>query len=495
MAQKLLTSLLILYFGLPFENLSQKIIDIKADLIQLDENGFRLYKESISGDYYEIELDLNRLYDFEYRLELYSDLIDSAKISDTAIPVTALQNISQEELESINSHIYYEYEPNFIQQLSYFNSGFFTLRNYRLEQSSYDSKKDQNWSRQDTYYYNYFVLRINQDKQLYVLVEHDSYYSSADIEGIFGKTGSGFVGILNGDFFKHGNEKTYSIEKSLIQNYSYDNPPEEKYRITESNKLKENVFDEVLISEDYDSLYIENGFIIGLKNNQYDIYNYKLNKISPPKTRGVHTHADYDCQVLIGNQIRWLKKSGELLKKREPKTFMVCGTVTTVEKELSLPNDSIKIIKRIDHFDGKEPILSSFMFKNLNYSDIWFLNGAKTVSYDGNSGINATYDIPGEEYKLLIVKDKGKYGLVEYESMDEKVMLKEIVSPQYDSIIFKNYYHPILLKKDNLYGYHKLNEKLRYKSISAFDKSFARFTLPSGKKGWLDIKGREYMDK
>ncbi len=162
---------------------------------------------------------------------------------------------------------------------------------------------------------------------------------------------------------------------------------------------------------------------------------------------------------------------------------------------MSLTNDSIKIIKRIDHFDGKEPIVSSFMFKNHDYSDIWFLNGAKTVRYDGNSGINATYDIPGEEYKLLIVKDKGKYGLLEYENMDEKAVLNEILSPKYDSIIFKNYYHPILLKKDNLYGFHKLNEKLRYKSISAFDKSFARFTLPSGKKGWIDINGREYMDK
>ncbi len=487
-----------LYFSVLLLSIStiasgQKAVDIQADLIQLDENGFRLLKESNTGKYYDFDFELNKLNDFDHHVSIYSNLIDSSKLSNREMPINSLPNFSLDDLTTESIYLYHEYDKNFISQLNYFNEGFFTLRTYRFEAIFNDGAYIYEWVKQETYYYNFFILRVNQDKELIVLLERYERSTYTDVAGVIGKTKDGYVGILDGKFYTQGND----IEKKQSSNkkYSFDDPDDKIYRVTENNQLRDFVFNQRFIDKDYDTLYINNGFIIGLKGNRYDIYNHRLNSIGLPNTRSVHSTAEHGCQILVGNKIKWLKKSGHVSDEMEKITFMVCGTVSTSKQEISKVNDQFKLTKLIDHFDGKEPIVSSFMFKNHNYSDIWFLNGAKTVSYDGNSGINATYDIPGEEYKLLIVKDKDKYGLVEYESMDEKVVLNEILNAQYDSIIFKNYYHPILLKKDNLYGYYKLNEKMRYKSISAFDKSFARFTLPSGKKGWLDINGREYMDK
>lgn len=50
------------------------------------------------------------------------------------------------------------------------------------------------------------------------------------------------------------------------------------------------------------------------------------------------------------------------------------------------------------------------------------------------------------------------------------------------------------IKKNNLFGYFPLNKEPKYKTLEKFQDNFARFQLPNGQKGWIDLTGREYLD-
>ena len=62
----------------------------------------------------------------------------------------------------------------------------------------------------------------------------------------------------------------------------------------------------------------------------------------------------------------------------------------------------------------------------------------------------------------------------------------------YDALVFEEDLK-IRLKYHDLLGYYNLT-KIKYKSIGKFDKNLARFELPNGKKGYVDLKGVEYYD-
>jgi len=62
----------------------------------------------------------------------------------------------------------------------------------------------------------------------------------------------------------------------------------------------------------------------------------------------------------------------------------------------------------------------------------------------------------------------------------------------YDALVFEED-SKIRLQYRGLWGYHNLT-KIKYKTIGEFDGSLARFELPNGKKGYVDLKGNEYYD-
>ncbi|MDW8848978.1 hypothetical protein SD960_02645 [Flavobacterium sp. MMLR14_040] len=45
------------------------------------------------------------------------------------------------------------------------------------------------------------------------------------------------------------------------------------------------------------------------------------------------------------------------------------------------------------------------------------------------------------------------------------------------------------IKKNNLFGYFPLNKEPKYKTLEKFQDNFARFQLPNGQKGWIDLTG------
>ena len=313
-----------------------------------------------------------------------------------------------------------------------------------------------------------------------------------DIVGVISKTNSKIIANLDWDLYVQNHKSSKEIENSEKGNFGYNAPNDKIYRITKKHELKDFLNNQVLINEKFDTLYQENNFIIGLKNKEYKIYNLKLESIAPFNTRSAFPTKDYGCQILVNNKVKWLTEYGYLSNEPKKHEFLVCGTVTTINKEIKYEENSLQLYESTDAFDDKEPEKQVFTFSQVNFDDIWFLNGTKSLTYDDNTGINANYHSPLEVNNILIIENKNQYGLALHNEQKKELIIIE--TPSYDSIMVENYYHPILLKKDGLYGYYLLNKKLRYKSISKFNFSFARFTLPNGREGWLDIMGNEYLD-
>ena len=51
----------------------------------------------------------------------------------------------------------------------------------------------------------------------------------------------------------------------------------------------------------------------------------------------------------------------------------------------------------------------------------------------------------------------------------------------------------IIVGKNGMLGYYKITP-IKYKTLDDFKESLARFTLPDGRKGYVDLKGKEYYD-
>jgi hypothetical protein len=63
---------------------------------------------------------------------------------------------------------------------------------------------------------------------------------------------------------------------------------------------------------------------------------------------------------------------------------------------------------------------------------------------------------------------------------------------QYDMLQFKDK-ERIILGRNGMLGYYKITP-IKYKALGDFKESLARFTLPDGRKGYIDLEGNEYYD-
>ncbi|MGK6342365.1 hypothetical protein ACMGDK_09010 [Chryseobacterium sp. DT-3] len=88
----------------------------------------------------------------------------------------------------------------------------------------------------------------------------------------------------------------------------------------------------------------------------------------------------------------------------------------------------------------------------------------------------------------IISKIKNKYGIWDFK--DQKIILPF----EYSEII--SYQKYLLLKKNRLVTFYpNIGSEPKYKKLEPYVGNFARFETPEGKKGWVDIKGKEYFDQ
>jgi hypothetical protein len=102
---------------------------------------------------------------------------------------------------------------------------------------------------------------------------------------------------------------------------------------------------------------------------------------------------------------------------------------------------------------------------------------------------------------LIYTKLKnGKYNLntidflIDPKIDEQNLKFNNLLPKNLDSIVTINQ-DLYKISKNNLFTYYPLVKEIKYKKLEAFQEDFARFELPNGKKGWLSLDGKEYLDK
>jgi len=476
----------------------QKVANIEADRISFRDGGFKLYKKSENGNDRQFELELLELYDYEYNISYYSEKNKPEGLGDSIIETESLPSFSIDEFSEQNVSLYYR-KQNSVFQLDYFNNTYFTVRTFQYEERYNENirGREYKWNLVETEFYNYFIINVKESTQIVVFVKHDEW--GADIEGFIANGNNGLIAKLDGQSFttQIEDKETTKQLKKLTSTYNYIDRFANLYRVARNNELRDLVFNEQLIEEKYDTLYLQNGFVIGKKKREYHVYNLKLKIISPKNTRAVFTAGDTDCQILVNNQIKWLNKEGLVSKSKAELTYFVCGTVRSVKREITRNGSLFQMTEEVDEFDGSPP-------KTVKYKLPWtgkeyetyFLNGSKTLIHDGNSDVDAQYKLPSTAYNYFIVQQDNKFILLEYFFGKDGVHSQQKLLPgTYDLIKSESYYSPILFQRGEKFGYYPINKTVRYSTLQKFTGAFARFSLENGKKGWLDVYGNEYMDE
>jgi hypothetical protein len=276
-----------------------------------------------------------------------------------------------------------------------------------------------------------------------------------------------------------------------------------------------NIYDNVLIKDIYDSINVNN-IIYCYRKNNVDLYNLAFTKLNKRRINAAHTYMG-NIQVLQNNELKWIDWNGEELKK--PTFFQ--GYYGIPESIIEVKPSELKINKSnnthylIDKnfYNYHSQIVQKDSISLINTNDI------NTFYFINNSSLNRIINRNLKTDEINLLSPKGlmycRYDVVYYkknngllgfnfiekfinpnfknEEFDLFQELQSIEFQELQSIEFKEPFYK--LEKNNLFMFYPLQNNFKYKSLDQFQYYFARFELPNGKKGWLSLDGKEYLDK
>jgi len=284
-----------------------------------------------------------------------------------------------------------------------------------------------------------------------------------------------------------------------------------------------------LINKKFDTIIINNGFIVGRKKHLTNIYNYNLENISPKGIQSAFpmksyrhnpiafvnekSYKDKDYAIaLVNNKINYITKNGSVLMQLPEivRTAIDDYGRDNRSRYISIMQDSVyyyfNVERRKFNDEDNETATTSIFKKNIfqldEYQSINFLSH-KMLKNDKFEKIWDFNDTNISDY--IVVQKNNKFGLFLIESKPTErgnnvsmpindIVLTKVLPIEFDEIIRIIGTDHILFSKNNLYGVYGLNESVKYKKIEVSE-YFSRFQLPNGQKGWLDKLGNEFIDK
>lgn len=194
----------------------------------------------------------------------------------------------------------------------------------------------------------------------------------------------------------------------------------------------------------------------------------------------------YNLQVIDSKNS---KKLLTIKSKIEPHHRFICGSayLNAFHFWFKSKKDSILIeTVRGGVEDTREK--ESVSLKNID--EVLFVNMKKAYDF-GEFSFNKK-KIFTSPYTLIYKKGK-KYGILGKLKREKKGYILD----KFDkTVLYDNIYNLddiLVLKQNRLLGFYKTTD-IKYKSLEPFDRYLARFELPNGRKGYVDIKGKEYYD-
>lgn len=225
----------------------------------------------------------------------------------------------------------------------------------------------------------------------------------------------------------------------------------------------------VLIPAVYDSLFVlppYYRFVSAYKNNTPYLFFSNGEPVPLKNLRAVYN--SYNVAVITGNSVSWLNPDGQFVA--EVKNPVDCGYRENDTHTIEIVNDAF-VLKEIETQDIRK------IAKTTDYKSIRFITG-DTIANDFTG-------------YYIAEKHDGKKGLINPFGNRTEVL----IDFDYQTLKFQYLKNLVRIDKNGLSGYWPLNKEARYTQLAAFDKGFARFTLPNGKQGWLAEDGKEYLDE
>lgn len=351
----------------------------------------------------------------------------------------------------------------------------------------------------ETIYLSYFFLILNQKYPILHLQEHD------------GDTLIPFATIVQTTqgwkLMQEGEKKLEAIaKKSLVYSENYDyhiNNLSYIYTIDKKDNkviLKDKYLNISVIDSKYDSILCSNKYILAYKDN----YIYPHTLFGEPYNikgiRSIHGKGS-SLQIIQDNDIKWLNIDG-IVTKQLPKRNIefICGAFSQTTKMVIENGDSNVVLKVNINTEKKDTSFSYDFSDKLKGRELFFYNMSEEISFtDGdNEFLFNTSQYPYFINTTFLTKNKTTAAIAicsitaRNETLDYKVLLDNIEMLEIENLKNRQYAR---FRQGEIYGYFPQNQHARYEFINEFQYYFARFQMPNGKKGWLDIEGNEYLDK
>jgi hypothetical protein len=252
-----------------------------------------------------------------------------------------------------------------------------------------------------------------------------------------------------------------------------------------------------------DSLDRYDNFTICYKNNEIAVYN-RRKKLKLLNLKAIKVDMYFPkAQIIQNNKLREINVRGTDYKKGDgpaeidlsyqfPDQYVTLK-ITKADTVFYLnTHDMINISEQVFFENSSSP----------NYK-LYHTQEVEDIEYMSDDFIKIV--MPSMGYfsnPPFIVYTKLKSGKYNLTALD--YILSEKPSAKMDSInknlpknldtIKKIYPDMYRIEKNGLSAYYPIVKEIKYKTLEEFQGNFARFELPNGQKGWLDLQGNEYFD-
>ncbi|MEM6718599.1 MAG: hypothetical protein AAF611_04775 [Bacteroidota bacterium] len=226
---------------------------------------------------------------------------------------------------------------------------------------------------------------------------------------------------------------------------------------------------EDVLQQKYDSIVLKE-FIIGYKQHTIDVYNQTFQQLNLPKLQAAYWGSDnkYNLEVIQNNTLKRIPLSGDT---SEP--YIITNPAPPY-MPTSIPDWEHRIEERKNVYALHTFPHDTIKIPKANVKDIFFLKNKQRIL----AAVHAPYFVTRNANGLFSM-----WNLRE----PQYAQLQNVTHIEYvgDKIRFV---------ENNLYGYYGIHLKGRYKKLDQFQRFFAAFELPDGRKGWLDRNGKEYVN-
>lgn len=279
------------------------------------------------------------------------------------------------------------------------------------------------------------------------------------------------------------------------------------YRIdTLKNKQLQikDIYNENVIQSSFDSIAFNGFFIAGYQKGKINLYNYTFQDLKIANIKAVSLDRFFPVvQIIEGNSMKRINLIGKDFNGSDISYnpgFSNYFDNQTAKFRIVKENDSFylesysfsinELVPNLRQYKEKYQLLNANEFETVEF-----------LEEDASLTLQSEMSSFGVQYPLLLYTklNNGKFNLntIEYlitENPSDTIVAFNAGLPKNLDAVTVTGEQKYLIEKGGLFTYYPIMKTIKYKKLEPFQENFARFELPNGQKGWLDLKGNEYPD-